>query len=79
MSSHTYDEMTALDGGIRAHYSAFSDWLERTDTARITQKREEAERAFHRVSITFAVYGETRTPIRSAHSVRYRSAHHSGR
>jgi uncharacterized circularly permuted ATP-grasp superfamily protein len=25
---------------------------------RIAQKREEAERAFHRVGITFAVYGE---------------------
>ena len=58
MSSHTYDEMTAPDGRIRAHYSAFSDWLERTDAARITQKREEAERAFHRVGITFAVYSE---------------------
>jgi len=58
MSSHTYDEMTGQDGGIRAHYSAFSDWLDNTDAARIAQKREEAERAFHRVGITFAVYGE---------------------
>jgi len=58
MSSHTYDEMTGQDGGIRAHYSAFADWLDNTDSARIAQKREEAERAFHRVGITFAVYGE---------------------
>jgi uncharacterized circularly permuted ATP-grasp superfamily protein len=50
--------MTAPDGGIRAHYTAFSDWLQRTDASRIAQKREEAERAFHRVGITFAVYGE---------------------
>ena len=50
--------MTAADGGIRPHYRAFADWLERTDASRIAQKREEAERAFHRVGITFAVYGE---------------------
>jgi uncharacterized circularly permuted ATP-grasp superfamily protein len=58
MSSRPYDEMTAADGGVRTHYRAFADWLERTDAARIAQKREEAERAFHRVGITFAVYGE---------------------
>jgi uncharacterized circularly permuted ATP-grasp superfamily protein len=58
MSSPPYDEMTAQPGAIRDHYRAFTDWLERTDTAHIAQKREEAERAFHRVGITFAVYGE---------------------
>ncbi len=58
MSSPLYDEMTGQPGAIRDHYRAFADWLERTDTARIAQKREEAERAFHRVGITFAVYGE---------------------
>src|SRR5205823_1011614 len=36
----------------------FSDWLKRTPVEQIAQKREEAERAFHRVGITFAVYGE---------------------
>jgi uncharacterized circularly permuted ATP-grasp superfamily protein len=58
MSARPYDEMTAPELGIRPHYRAFADWLERTDTARIAQKREEAERAFHRVGITFAVYGD---------------------
>ena len=48
----------ATDGTVRAHYQAFSDWLDRTTPARIAQKRDEAERAFHRVGITFAVYGE---------------------
>ena len=43
---------------MRPHYEAFADWLDRTPPARIAQKREEAERAFHRVGITFAVYGE---------------------
>src|SRR5664279_2041252 len=43
---------------VRPHYQAFADWLERTPAEKIAQKREEAERAFHRVGITFAVYGE---------------------
>jgi uncharacterized circularly permuted ATP-grasp superfamily protein len=53
-----YDEMQTPDGGVRPHYRAFADWLGRTAPDRIAQKREEAERAFHRVGITFAVYGE---------------------
>jgi uncharacterized circularly permuted ATP-grasp superfamily protein len=50
--------MLAPDDGCRAHYRAFADWLERTPPVRIAQKRDEAERAFHRVGITFTVYGE---------------------
>jgi uncharacterized circularly permuted ATP-grasp superfamily protein len=50
--------MRAPDGSVRAHYRAFADWLDRTTPERIAQKRGEAERAFHRVGITFAVYGE---------------------
>jgi uncharacterized circularly permuted ATP-grasp superfamily protein len=53
-----YDEMRDGDGSVRPHYRAFSDWLERTAGDQIAQKREEAERAFHRIGITFAVYGE---------------------
>jgi uncharacterized circularly permuted ATP-grasp superfamily protein len=58
MSRLPYDEMRTREGAVRPHYQAFSDWLERTAPARIAQKREEAEHAFHRVGITFAVYGE---------------------
>jgi uncharacterized circularly permuted ATP-grasp superfamily protein len=58
MSSRTYDEMRGVDGSVRAHYRSFADWLERTPPDRIAQKREEAERLFQRVGITFAVYGE---------------------
>jgi uncharacterized circularly permuted ATP-grasp superfamily protein len=50
--------MRAADGAVRAHYQGFADWLQRTPADKIAQKREEAERAFHRVGITFAVYGE---------------------
>ena len=58
VSRTSYDEMQTPEGGIRPHYEAFAGWLARTSPARIAQKREEAERAFHRVGITFAVYGE---------------------
>jgi len=58
MSSPCYDEMRSATGELRSHYRAFADWLERTSPDRIAQKREEAERAFHRVGITFAVYGD---------------------
>ncbi len=50
--------MRAAGGEIRPPYQAFAGWLERTPPDRIAQKREEAERAFHRLGITFAVYGE---------------------
>jgi len=53
-----YDEMLAPDGSVRRHYRGFSAWLEKTTPDQIAQKREEAERAFHRLGITFAVYGE---------------------
>jgi uncharacterized circularly permuted ATP-grasp superfamily protein len=58
MTRPVYDEMSSTDGGVRRHYQAFSEWLKRTPADKIAQKREEAERAFHRVGITFAVYGE---------------------
>ena len=53
-----YDEMTTTGGDIRPHYQFFADWLDKTPPERIKQKRGEAERAFHRLGITFAVYGE---------------------
>ena len=51
--------MCDADGSVRPHYRAFSDWVKRTGDDQLAQKREEAERAFHRIGITFAVYGET--------------------
>jgi len=50
--------MQRSGGEVREHYRGFADWLQRTPAGKITQKREEAERAFHRVGITFAVYGD---------------------
>ncbi len=58
MSRQPFDEMRNDDGSVRPHYRAFADWLDQTTPERIAQKRGEAERAFYRVGITFAVYGE---------------------
>jgi uncharacterized circularly permuted ATP-grasp superfamily protein len=43
---------------VRPHYAAFAEWLAQTPPARIAQNRHAAELLFHRVGITFAVYGE---------------------
>jgi uncharacterized circularly permuted ATP-grasp superfamily protein len=53
-----FDEMHAPNGGVRDHYAAFQDWLSLMPQAHIAQKRAEADSAFHRYGITFAVYGE---------------------
>ena len=53
-----YDEMHMPDGGIREPYLTYERWLSAASSERITQKRKEAEIAFHRVGITFTVYGE---------------------
>ena len=53
-----YNEMMDANGGVRAHYQRYDDWLKSTPPERIARKRAEADLAFHRVGITFAVYGE---------------------
>ena len=53
-----YDEMHDAAGAPRAHYRLFADWLEQTPEAVLQGKRREADVAFHRVGITFTVYGE---------------------
>ena len=53
-----YNEMMDANGGVRAHYKGYDDWLKATPPERIARKRAEADLAFHRVGITFAVYGE---------------------
>ena len=58
MSTHFYNEMVDAAGTLRPHYRAYADWLAATPPERIARKRAEADIAFHRVGITFAVYGE---------------------
>ena len=56
--SNGYDEMHDADGSVRPHYVAYDHWLQETPDPQIAQKRREAEISFHRVGITFSVYGE---------------------
>jgi uncharacterized circularly permuted ATP-grasp superfamily protein len=53
-----YDEMHAADGEVRAHFRALAEWLAATPPERVAEKRREADLLFHRVGITFAVYGD---------------------
>jgi uncharacterized circularly permuted ATP-grasp superfamily protein len=53
-----FDEMYEPGGKVRPHYAAYAEWLRETPPERIGRKRAEADALFHRVGITFAVYGE---------------------
>jgi uncharacterized circularly permuted ATP-grasp superfamily protein len=53
-----FNEMYTTDGTVRKHYSAVAEWIASTSPDRIRQMREAANMLFHRVGITFAVYGE---------------------
>lgn len=55
-----YDEMLLQDGSVREHYAAYWKWLNQRPLEEMERKRREAELLFHRVGITFAVYGESR-------------------
>ncbi|TDK27555.1 circularly permuted type 2 ATP-grasp protein [Luteimonas aestuarii] len=50
--------MHAADGSVRPHYAAYDRWLQETPDPLVAHKRREAEISFHRVGITFSVYGE---------------------
>jgi uncharacterized circularly permuted ATP-grasp superfamily protein len=56
--NNIFNEMNAPAGPVRPHYARFQDWLSMMPPAHIAQKRAEADSAFHRYGITFAVYGE---------------------
>jgi uncharacterized circularly permuted ATP-grasp superfamily protein len=58
MSSRPYDEMQQAGGAARDHCRPYRDWLSAQSSERIAQKRAEADALFHRLGITFAVYGE---------------------
>ena len=53
-----YDEMHASDGSVRENYRSYIEWLQAMPEDLIRRKRDEADLAFHRLGITFAVYGE---------------------
>ena len=58
MGGKSYNEMYRTDGTARSHYLRYGDWLKHQPADRLTQKRAEADALFHRVGITFAVYGQ---------------------
>jgi uncharacterized circularly permuted ATP-grasp superfamily protein len=58
MQRRHFDEMRDESGEIRAHFRALSEWLAATPAERVAEKRREADLLFHRVGITFAVYGD---------------------
>lgn len=53
-----YDEMLTADKARRKHYQRYGEWLDTQSTDVISRRRAEADSLFHRVGITFAVYGE---------------------
>jgi uncharacterized circularly permuted ATP-grasp superfamily protein len=58
MKAKAYDEMYTADGAVRPHYAEFAAWLASQPQETLARKREEADLVFHRLGITFAVYGE---------------------
>ena len=58
MNLNIFNELRAPNGSVREHYAPYQDWLSLMPAAYIAQKRAEADSAFHRNGITFAVYGE---------------------
>ena len=58
MTQSIFDEMRTTNGRTREHYAPYQDWLSLMPASYIAQKRAEADSAFHRHGITFAVYGE---------------------
>jgi uncharacterized circularly permuted ATP-grasp superfamily protein len=58
MPATLYNEMFTEERTVRPHYAPFAQWLQETPAARIAQNRHAADLLFHRVGITFAVYGE---------------------
>ena len=58
MGQRHFDEMHDAGGNVRPHYRALAEWLAETPATRVAEKRREADLLFHRVGITFAVYGD---------------------
>src|ERR1700756_2994282 len=50
--------MFDAEGLPRPHCGHYCDWVSEQPSERLFQKRAEADALFHRLGITFAVYGE---------------------
>jgi uncharacterized circularly permuted ATP-grasp superfamily protein len=58
LGARFYNEMYRTDGMARSHYLRYGEWLKHQPADRLAQKRAEADALFHKVGITFAVYGQ---------------------
>ena len=60
MAVQFYDEMhnTLGAGEVREHYKPMNSWLGEQTTEHLANKRQQADLMFHKLGITFAVYGE---------------------
>lgn len=58
MTPTFYDEMHTAAAGTRPHYVPFENWARALPAEVMARKRAEADLAFRRLGITFAVYGE---------------------
>lgn len=58
MVNTPYNEMYPDSGAARSHCQRYDDRLKAQPAERLAQKRAEADVLFHRVGITFAVYGQ---------------------
>ena len=54
----SYDEMYDAEAAVRPHYHALQRWIASMPNEAFEEKRREADLLFHRVGITFAVYGD---------------------
>jgi uncharacterized circularly permuted ATP-grasp superfamily protein len=57
-ANRPYDEMLDTAGAPRAHCRRYYGWLARQAAEDLARKRSEADALFHRLGITFTVYGE---------------------
>ena len=58
MANLPFNEMYLENAAARPHYQSYDQWLKEQPADRLAQKRAEADALFHRVGITFAVYGQ---------------------
>lgn len=60
MSNRFYDEMyhDHAAQALRDHYQPLNGWLAQQTPEHLTHKRQQADLMFHKLGITFAVYGE---------------------
>jgi uncharacterized circularly permuted ATP-grasp superfamily protein len=53
-----FNEMYLPDGKVREHFAPLAEWLATMPPKRVAEKRREADLLFHRMGITFAIYGD---------------------